>query len=234
MTEIKIPRECFKYQTGEQQIASENNKYFEITGISTNESILLRVKGANEYWKVYTDAETLFATNQVKSLFIENARLLTRKQYILGTLYTFFSQKELQIFIDRFNHQAFRVMSPFILKDWHLSVFSRELHYCIFNFLLGLGLTEQSSDRFAEIFVHLIEYDNAYRFRLVDLISELTKEELANPRQAILKLIRIAQDRDGGLSDKYTVIAKVVSFGLYVPKIRRAFNKMIQEATLSN
>lgn len=235
MQELRIPRECYKYSTGSDQIASEGNTYFQVEGLNCVNEIQLIIKDALMPWDVYTDRETLFATNQVKSLFIETIKLLTQKQFILGTIYTFFDKRELQRFTDSFNKQAFRILSPYILKDRHLTKTSKELHLNIFTFMYHLGLTETSADKFAEIFVHLIEYDNAYRFRIMDVMDTMTKEEFNTPQQAISKLIGVILRRDWiGTSDKYLRILKLVRLALYLPKVRKAFDALVENMTIEN
>lgn len=233
--EINIPRYCFKYPIGIEQIQSEGLLYPNVEELNSEGEITLTIKGCNFKWKGYSDSETMFAVNQVKAVFIENIKLLTRKQFIFGTLYTFISKKEIQFFIDSFNRQTFKIISPYILKYEHLSVFARELNDCIVDFMVGLGLTEESSQTFAEVFSHIIEYDNAYRFRLLDILSETTQNELKTPRKAILRLIELVKDRDNKIvSDKYIKIARLISLALLFPKVKKAFKFMVFHMQIEN
>jgi len=230
-----IPRECYKYSTGEAQMNQEQisckENLLEVSGFDWNGALKTNIKDAMFPYKSYVSDEIMWATNMVKSNFMEALKLLTRPQYLPGTLYTLFRQKELEKTIQSFNQQSWRVISPYILKDQHLSNFAKELHWCIFTFLYELGITEEHADRFATIVSHLIEYDNAYRFRIQDLFSEVTK---LTPKE-IKRLARISKERDSeGVSKKITTIATIISLGLWIPKVKRAFNKVAEGVTIEN
>ena len=235
MSEIKIPRECFLFGTPEQQVAGEGGDPYEITGITFENGIELVIKGADFNWKTYHAPDAMFYANIVKSFFIEQVKLLTRKQFIIGTILSFLSIKELNYFLDRFNFQAKRIISPYLLKDWYLTKFSQELHLAIFTFLHQLGIKEETADFFSTVFIHLIEYDNAYRFRLADLLSTTDQLRLLQPISEIDRLITIARYRDiGDIPDKYIRVAKILKYALFIPKVRKAFNKAIRTVDMKN
>lgn len=239
ITEIKVPRDCYKYGSGVEQSQNEGGDPYEVIGISTNEVIQLQIKDAMATWAVYASNQIMAKTNAIKSLFIESIKLLTRKQFILGTLFTIARKKERLKLIQTFNRQAFRIASvsdePYYLKEWHLTQVSRELHWCIFVFLTKLDIPEPDADRFAEIFVHLLEYDNAYRFRFQDIMTETTKDELKTPRKAILRLIGVYKDRDlAQVSDKIIRLAKLLSYAMYIPKVKHAFLEVVEGMNLEN
>jgi hypothetical protein len=239
MTEIKVPRECYKYGSGEEQVANEGGTPYEITGISTNETIQMSIAGAMATWAVYVDGNILSKTNAIKSLFIENVKLLTRKQFILGTLYTFLNTKELERFIESFNKQAFRIAvagdEPYFLKEKHMTPCSRELQFSIFTFLFEIGINEDIADRFSEIFSHILEYDNAYRYRFMDIMGETTKEDLQSSHKAIRGLIEVIKQRENNqCGDKYLRIAKLLHLALYIPKIKRAFLRTLEQTDIEN
>jgi hypothetical protein len=190
-------------------------------------------------WAVYASNQIMAKNNAIKSLFIESIKLLTRKQFILGTLFTIARKNERLKLIQTFNQQAFRVASvsdePYFLKEWHLTQVSRELHWCIFVFLTKLDIPERDADKFAEIFVHLLEYDNAYRFRFQDIMSETTKDELKTPRKAILRLVGVLESRDNiVVTDKIARVAKLLSYAMYIPKVKRAFLEVVEGMNLEN
>lgn len=239
MIEIKIPRECYKYGGGVEQVRNEGGEAYDIVGYSTNETIQLMIKDAMATWAVYVYGDILPKTNAIKSLFIENIKLLTRKQFILGTLYTFWNIKELSRFLQSFNRQAFRIASvskdPYFLKEKHLTRVSRELQFCIFIFLVELGIEESIADKFSEIFSHILEYDNAYRFRFLDIMGSTSKEELKSNHKAIRSLIERIKERDlEGIADKYIKIIKILKYALWIPRVKRAFNKVIEEMDIEN
>lgn len=102
---------------------------------------------------------------------------------------------------------------------------------------MGVFLTEYGIDRdvaesFAEVFATLIEYDNAYRYRIEDLTSETYKEKLLrSPIKEVQRLVLIHKDREpshGGMTqEKVAVLGKLLSYVLLIPSIRRAFKKAL-------
>ncbi len=219
-----IPRSCYKYPSGVDQIRSEGIGYRKIERIDCEGPILNHMEGYRHPWKGFVSEEALFAVNQVKSLIIQTVKVLSRKQFILGTVYSLLTSRELDLMVASFNAQAFRIISPYILKDRHITASSLELKKAATVFLSELGAGE--AERFAEIFVHVLEYDNAYRYRLLDLCDATSKERLG--RREILRLISIIRERDSGeCAEKYVRIARILAYGLWFPKVRRSFGKMI-------
>jgi len=233
MQELKIPRECFISGDAETQIANEGGEPYEIIGIDYTEDIKLFIKDAQFHWKTFVTGETLFATNIAKSLFIESIKIFTKNRFILATLFTLSSTKRINEIVHIFNRIGWRVLSPYILKETHMTPVTRELQWCIFTFLHNLGIDEEKADKFSMIVSHLIEYDNAYRFRLSDILSETSKEKLQSPRKEIKRLIKIVLSReDSHTSHKYIKIAELLTIALYIPKIRRAFDEVIKDMNL--
>lgn len=94
---------------------------------------------------------------------------------------------------ERFERLASWSLSRFYLKEEYRTPVCREL--C----KLPLGET-------AKIIGHIFEYDDAYRYRLQDVMSEIDLGTLyMNPCGEIIKLISILQDREesSGMKKKY-------------------------------
>lgn len=71
----------------------------------------------------------------------------------------------------------------------------------------------------------IFEYDDAYRYRVEDLMSETTSSALySNPQQEIQRLTRIYIAREKShASNMVARISKLVCIALYHPKIKKAF-----------
>jgi len=241
----ELPRECYSEPTGEQFLHAENKEdsyvyeKFDWTG-----EVKVYIKNAQFPYKVFVNAKILFATNVVKSLFIESVKLLSQPVFIPATVLTVLSTKRLEKLLMVFNRQAWRVLSPHILKDKHLTASSREFQLFIFSFLVNLQISEEVADRFASIFVHLFEYDNAYRLRLVDIMSETTLERLYKPRTEIKRLMSILCTREQyesstgllptNVNKKIEGLINVASVVLLVPKYKKAFINAVNSIDLKN
>jgi len=224
---MNLPPEIYLQGTGVQQMAKESNEQWILEKVEIQDGgIFVYIGGAMFPYKNFCTAEAVFTANQVKSLFIETIKLV---KWYWGFIIPFLYFDKQKI-LDAFNRIAWRIMSPHLLKYQYMSSFARALHYVILIFLMEIGLKEDSADKFALLFVHIIDYDNAYRLRIEDLLSETTKEKLANnPRQEIKKLIKLMAERDinQGVSSKINKIARLINLILLVPKIKKAFKKAI-------
>lgn len=252
-----IPNECYLYPTGYDQIANENagvkgndylidikegvkQGYFKAEpsadGNSTiytlipNNGLWLPVKGAMFPVKSFPEPNAIFAANLVKAHIIETVKIISR-WYLIPFL--FFIDK--QQGIDAFNRISMKAMSAQLLKDNCLTDFNRELRVLIYTFLTSMGFTEKSSDTFATIFVHLIEFDNVYRLRLADTFSETDKNKLNNPQRELKRLLGIMKSREvrpGGKGEaihyKFDRFAFIIRIALLLPKVKQAYYKTLK------
>jgi len=203
-----------KYPKGEKQIREEGGDAFKIEGIEEDQELKIVAKKAQFARRTYITAKTLFDTNQVKSVFIESIKTLLEPQYILGTLYALAFKKPRQRLIDRFNRISFRILSPEIYKDIHRTTFGTELQFAIFEFTRHL-VSEESADRFAEIVSTIIENDDAYRYRLMDIFSETTNKKLKDPKE-IDRLMNLFYERNLYMNwtDKVFKVVKLIKLAV--------------------
>lgn len=230
---IQIPQEVFKYATGEEQIKQESKESLEVIDIDTSETINLIVKDANFPYKIYVSQEMLWHSNILKSFFIESIKVISKWYFIPSLIISCSSVSKVSNFIESFNRIGHRVLSPYILKDKHLSRFSQQFQFLIFTFLYKLGIEEPRADKFAELFTHLIETDDAYRTRLQDLFSETTKYRLLKPQKEIKRLVNINKERDSWIvNKKLGQVAFLIRIALLIPKVKKAYIETINEINL--
>jgi hypothetical protein len=123
------------------------------------------------------------------------------------------------------------VLNSFYLKEQYYANCPHELWKLITNFLIELGITEQTAVRTGQIIATLIEYDDAYQYRIEDLFSLTTKEKmLLNPRMEIKKMLSALSNREVGMKEdevggKIASMGKMFSTLLLIPRIKRAFLK---------
>ena len=223
-----------KYANGGQQIKQEGGEAFAIVGIEDEGEIKTVIKKAQFAHRTYISNKTLFVTNQAKSIFIEAIKTLVEPQYIIGTVISLFTPKIRQNLIKRFNHMAFRLISPEIYKEIHRTPFGNELQYLIFEITRHL-VSEESADRFAEIVSTIIENDDAYRYRIMDLFSETTIEKLKDIKE-LKRLITLSNDRDTCrlVKKKKYDLYIILRVALYIPKIKKAYLSALDNLTISN
>lgn len=231
---LDLPRECYKYKDFESQIvgeSSDSETRSEVIGKIWGKVTGFLVKDAMFPYKVVLKPEILALTNIVKSFIMESLKTF-------GILIFLVKREKL---IDAFNKLGFRVIHPYILKDEFMSVFGRELQFFIFRFVNASGIPEDKAYRTAEIVSHIIEYDNAYRLRLVDILSETNKELLKNPSKEVRRLLKIIISREKSISGENVVVIKkmkIVGLLFYlifkIPKYKKALKTALSEVDFIN
>jgi hypothetical protein len=75
----------------------------------------------------------------------------------------------------------------------------------------------------------IVEYDDAYKYRLQDLMNETEKSDmLKDPRKELKKIIELIMERDKEVPDKLIRFVKMFRWILLVPKIKRAFRDAVE------
>lgn len=131
-------------------------------------------------------------------------------------------------------------LGPHYIHIQYLTSCSHELWHFSNLFLRKLGFNKDLSYRVARVIATLIEYDNAYRFRIEDLFSEITKQEmLTNPRKTIAKMMNVLRKREVGLNydevgGKFLSVGKLIRLALLIPKVKKAFLFAFRETKLKD
>ncbi len=137
-----------------------------------------------------------------------------------------------------------RILQPYIMRPELMSPVASELQNILNVFLTRLGIETGTAKSFARVVGTVIQYDNAYLFRLEDLFSETAPLELMiNPRREVKRLASIFIEREKGahieqnkehpeyhkidhykiVADKFRKAANMLALLLLSGKIRRAF-----------
>ena len=173
--------------------------------IDYSDGIKLFMRGVPYARKGFPTPEAVFATNVAKRAFM----MMFNPLMLIGWK----KNKE------RFERCASWSMSRFYLKPQNLCPTAREL------IKLPFGET-------AKIMAHIFEYDDAYRYRLQDVMSELNKENLfKNPRKELSRLVDllIVRDTAQNMRDKFKTVK--LFLWLLVP-FKRKFLKSIKDLDL--
>ena len=118
------------------------------------------------------------------------------------------------------------------LKYQHYNTTSKALWDISFLFLRWLGIPFYSAYRFGLIVATMLEYDEVYRLPIVDVMSEMNKEEaLKSPSRFIKKFMRILAERSDNpsLTGKFKAIGHIVGLLLLIPKYKCAFRKAFED-----
>lgn len=176
-------------------------------------------EGAEYPQKGLTDGDTMKAINIVKAIV---SGILSIRCNLVSILRAF-------------NRIGNKVIEQYFLKDEYRTAGTLELDRIIYDFICSLTSKDDIARHFSKIFSHLIEYDNAYRLRLLDLGTATSKDKLLrNPHKELKRLVKVMSEREIFLGEdvtrKFRAMANIVSLLLYIPKYRKAFRYAIHMA----
>jgi len=225
-----LPQELFENKTGEQQVATESQVFYLVEKVETDKGIRAYLKGAEYYQKGQAPAQTLFFLNIAKRIIVESLKLGSKLPVVIGfILGQLILPKRYKLstttILGVYNSILWKVISPYILKTENMIEMPREVRKFLYVFLREIQIPEQVAYQFSAIFSHFFEYDNAYRYRVQDLLNEITGEQLIqNPQRQLKYLISLSKERDvKGVSDKVVAGIKLLSWLLRIPKYKKAF-----------
>lgn len=122
--------------------------------------------------------------------------------------------------------------TPYLHYEYY-SEFSKSLWDFVYLFLKRLGIKDEIAYRTGLNIATQIEYDDAYKVRLQDILNEANREALINnPRKEILRLLEIYKQREPYLFEEKNIkhvgarmvgMVKLLNFILYIPWIKNAF-----------
>src|SRR3990167_4255634 len=140
--------------------------------------------------------------------------------------------KIIEKFLREYDDSVRLVIRPFYLDYIRYRAFCRELIVGVRTFMEELGIASDVSEQFAYTLATFIEFDMAYYLRLIDILSETTDERmLINSRKEIRFLINVLAKREylrPHLIAKFDSFARLLTFTLWIPRVKRAFIKAIQ------
>ncbi len=226
MESMKLPDYVFAHKTFAKNASLDGVSHestvsaCQITHISYDDGIKVYYEGGEYPQKLLTSSEALFATNIMKSIFMEVFKI----------------RPSLHSIVSIFNRLASRTLFPNLLKDEYRAPCTLELNALILNFFISWGLNRTVASDFAQYFSHLFDFDNAYYLRLVDIMSETTASALlARPYREVKRLTALSFSRELWKKDmhKMKYVYRVACLALLIPKVRRALRTALSRTDLS-
>ena len=203
-------------QEQEYTFILEEIKYEPFVGIQ------VYVKNGTYPKKGFPTPESVFAINIVKTTTLE---------FIKMGLYFIFANKNKVL--ERYNKICNRVLDGYRIRDEFLCKTAYSVFLTMFHFLRDLGIQEKIALNTANNIAHIFEYDDAWRYRFQDIISECQFEALKEqPILEIKRLSYIHSLRDSDvINKKKEQVLKLLYLILRIPKVKKAFANSV---TLQN
>lgn len=227
---MNLPKELFENKTGEQQVATEQEVFYVVENVTYEKGVQSWLKGAEYPQKGIAPAETVFFVNMAKRIIVESMKLGSKMpifvSFIIGQILLPKRHKlSIEKAISIYNSILWKVISPYILKPDYMIAMPKEIRTFSYVFLRELKIEENLARQFSAIFSHFFEYDNAYRYRVQDLLTETSESEImCDTQKVIKKFIKLSRERDSKcVSDKLVSGLKLISWLLRIPRFKKAF-----------
>ena len=227
-----------------EPFSSEHTQTYLFDRVDYSNGILVYKIGLNGVPLIYPVKgfqfpEAVSAIGIAKSAFIDTIKLISWELIPVFFLFVPFKRKIKIInrILSVYNRISFKAISPYILKDRYFTPFSREIQKMTYNFLYPLGV--QSLD-FSIVLSTCFEYDDAYRYRIEDVLSETSAEKLiSNPRKELKRLFSILVSRQIKYdsiktSKSFKYLGILLNIAFLSRKIRNSFISAIKQSTFSN
>lgn len=218
-----MPDYIFENKKNEENIINESEEVTIVEKIIFDKGIFLYYKDAEYPQKGMSTPDVMSSVNIIKAIFSEILKIRPNIVSILSS----------------FNRIGMRVISQYFLKDEYRTLQMRELCNTLYHFAFSLSSDELVASQFSKIVSHLIEYDNAYRLRFIDLASELNSISLINnPKKELKRLLDIWISRE--VQHKHMITNKIkLAFSsllwiLKIPKVKKAFIYAIKKTNFDN
>lgn len=247
------PNEVFKFRGNPDKPSDvkvqEPNTYFVTENINycekgckeyPNNGIFVDYQGVPFPSKGHVFPEAIYAVCQVKKILMNGLKAIASKDMIFPILGLLISNKKKAIdrFLDSFiDIVDLNILKPYYLKDGYYSKATIEVRNFIREFLRELGIDYDKADLFGEMVSLTFQYDNAYYYRLVDIMSESSKERLSQGfPQEVKRLLSIILERDNCLAQipKYNALANVLKYIYWIPSVKRAIIRGLNAVTFDN
>lgn len=251
ISQEELAEKFYKYKSGYEQIKGEGNLGYLAEKIELNKGLYIYIMGMEYPEKGLAPAKDVFVVNQIKKLIIETVYV---SKYFVPSFLVFailpfkIKIKVINRLLTAFNEIGFKLMSPSLLQFQHLTPMAQELYRFIVNFLTNIGIDINVAKDFSELVVNIINFDNAYRYRIQDLFNETSIEKLLDPVKEIKRLVMINRERevvdyeiDGKIvetphpkvSNKFKMVCNIIALFLLHPRIKRAFINAVKQLNIN-
>ena len=137
----------------------------------------------------------------------------------------------LETFLVHYNRNANYLLDRVYLKPNFMTPCSQQIWKFLKTFLTELGVSAEVADNTGKVFAHLIEHDDAYRYRIEDIFSETTVAALriapANEINRLLSVYSIRQHNDKEMVDKFGSFGTLLSFAIMSRRVKEAFDAAV-------
>lgn len=187
--------------------------------------------------------EAVFATNTVKRAILNLIRFAgsSPARYFLGLF--LFLPSFIQRKIMKKAMQEFADYTYIVFTNWNVLIkpnFMCDIGREVSRVGLQMAGLDIPSQRLVKALCMILEYDDAYRYRIQDLMGELNVVDMKkDPAKELSRLLDIAIARDpagineqAGTGFKFNVVKNIIPFMVRLPGVKETINTFFQYANV--
>lgn len=219
---LEIPKEIYAHQSDplpDNHVVYSTSS-FELT---KDKGIIRHVDGALHPAKGIPTPSAIFALNQLKFILKE---AITNYPVFLSTAFLINPNKTLQTF----NHIADKLLLPYRINKKHMCPTAFYTYSTLSNALRSSHITPSIAEETAFNIAQIFEYDDAYRYRLQDMATELNIiKAKQSPRKEIKRLLSLHAEREDNpvIRNKIHKLILPITYLLLIPRYKKAFTSSI-------
>ncbi len=231
---LELHKKFFEYEgtaqkLGEAQLFKHHTFVFEKVVIPPDGGIFVKYQGCLEMKKGFPFPKATWAMDLVKKYLMNfvmtfnNAGLIPAMLVFALTPW-YFKKRIIKNAVKRFCNFGDYAMETIYLKPQYTTATTKQIRLLLSEFWTSLGFKRKDGEQLGRVFSTLIEYDDAYRYRIQDILSTTTEYKLIKrPIREVSKLLRVSTKRDQQVSHKFRWVGTILTVALLSPKIRKAF-----------
>lgn len=153
---------------------------------------------------------------------VYSIKRVLRESFKFPLLFLYNKKKLVRSFIEI----AKVTVDPARSEGYILCTASKKIKEITFFFLVEIGIDVNDARTFSQYIAEIFENDNAYRYRVQDLATEVViKDLIRSPITEINRVFNIYKTREDNsvIVSKFRLFVIVISAFLLIPKYRRAF-----------
>lgn len=230
-----------------EYIENEGNfVYYYDIGVPFENGIRLQFTGKNlPPSRCVAPVEAILAVDGVKRALMNDIRLaagvlgrMSKYQKVMTGLGIVllgktFIKKTFERYLESFVDTSSIKVGRWFLEDAYYSKNVKEIRKGIEAFLGEIEINKDLAHKVSEVIGMLFEYDNAYRFRINDLLNEADSRKLeSNFPKEVERLIDLLAEREtignDSVPQRFKSGAKLLNYAWKVPKLRKGIKNAIK------
>ncbi len=185
--------------------------------------IHLWLKGLKYPIKGFPEPENVAANNIAKRILINQVKIWAK--YPLSACYLL-TNKGRNLWFREYLDIIYPVIERALYEPSKYNNLSRELFKMVPIFLKGIGIQEEVANVMGHVVAAMIEHDDAYRYRIEDLLSETNKDFMMKyPAKEMAMMVKVLGERDNRkhLVQKFDSIRRILTIAFWLPSVKKAF-----------